>query len=155
MRLAARTRDRAPCRPVANSPPPVRTVRLRSTPEAPSDVQARAALAVLLAAALLRRGAATFGPGSALSWLGTSPMAAWLSGWAFGFASMKALRELGESLPGFMYLNLAVSLLATAMTALLILVSRPSTNPTPDCLKYLLFARTRRCRVPEFIMNES
>jgi len=38
-------------------------VRVRSTPEAPSDVQARAALAVLLAAALLRRGAATFGPG--------------------------------------------------------------------------------------------
>ena len=30
-----------------------------------------------------------------------------------------------------MYLNLAVSLLATAMTALLILVFRPSTNPKP------------------------
>ena len=100
---------------------------LHSTPEAPSNVQARAALAVLLAAALLRRGAATFGPGSALSWLGTSPMAAWLSGWALGFASMKALRELGESFPGFIYLNLAVSLLATAMSALIILVFRPST----------------------------
>jgi hypothetical protein len=102
-------------------------VPLRSTPEAPSNVQARAALAVLLVAALLRRGAATFGPGSALSWLGTSPMAAWLSGWALGFASMKALRELGESFPGFIYLNLAVSLLATAMSALIILVFRPST----------------------------
>ena len=59
------------------------------------------ALGILLAAALLRRVAASFSPGSALFWLGSSPMAAWLSGWACGFASMKAMRGAGELLIGF------------------------------------------------------
>jgi hypothetical protein len=100
---------------------------LPCTPEAPSGVQARFALGIQLAAALLRRVAASFSPGSALFWLGSSPMAAWLSGWACGFASMKAMREAGELLIGFDYLNLTISMLATAVSALIILVFRPST----------------------------
>ena len=100
---------------------------LPCTPEAPSGVQARLALGILLAAAILRRTAAGFGPGTAVSWLGSSPMAGYLSGWACGFTAVKALRELAEAYPGHDYLYLAVTLFATAVVAVTILVLRPST----------------------------
>jgi len=100
---------------------------LPCTPEAPSSVQARLALGILLAAATLRRTAAGFGPGTAVFWLGSSPMAGYLSGWACGFTAVKALRELNEAWPGYDYLYPIVTLVATAVVAVIILVLRPST----------------------------
>ena len=54
-------------------------------------------------------------------------MAGYLSGWACGFTAVKAMRELNEAWPGYDYLFLTVTLVATAVVAVIILVLRPST----------------------------
>ena len=103
------------------------TSHLPCTEEAPSGKQACFAVGVLLAATVLRRAAIYFGRGSTLAWLGSSSMAGMLAGWAFGFACVQALVELGNTFTGLPYLNGLFTLLATAGSAVFILVCRPST----------------------------
>ncbi|KAL1511136.1 hypothetical protein AB1Y20_005955 [Prymnesium parvum] len=100
---------------------------LPCTPEAPFGTQARFALCMLLACAILRRVATSFGRGSALAWLGSSPMAGMLAGWGFGFACVQGLRELNQAWPGVYFLTAFFSLLVTAASAVFILLLRPST----------------------------
>jgi uncharacterized membrane protein YgcG len=100
---------------------------LPCTPEAPSYVQARLALGVLVVCALLMRLAPSCGRSSAAAWLSSSPMSAALVGWSFGIACQRALRELRDAWPNIAYLNVACASTATAAAAALILLLRPST----------------------------
>ena len=106
---------------------PADDLHLPCTPEAPAMKQAAFAGATLLVAASVQRVASL----NAHRWPSAptvTQMAGMCAGWACGGALLQALQELGETcVRSCTYLHVAFSLLATAASAVLILLLRPST----------------------------